>query len=139
MMIAVIVATTSRATTRASSATSDSKESANKSSDYRSTGNYHLVISSKKEDGRCASQSPGNNKALLSPNSDTKKRNVSDAFVFASFLELDVWQHLSGWRQRGLLRHEFWRGTGRTQSVHPPVEICTANRTCFRKSYCSLY
>jgi hypothetical protein len=58
MRIAGIVAKTSRATTRASSATSNGKESANKSSDYWSVGNHHLVISSKKEDGRCASQVP---------------------------------------------------------------------------------
>jgi len=43
MTIAVIVANTSRVTTRASSAASDGKESANKSSDYWSAGNYHLV------------------------------------------------------------------------------------------------
>jgi hypothetical protein len=44
MTIAVIVANKSRVTTRASSAASDGKESANKSSDYWSAGNYHLVI-----------------------------------------------------------------------------------------------
>jgi hypothetical protein len=60
MAIAVIVAKTSRAMTRASSAASDGKESANKSSDYWSAGNYHLVVLSKKEDGRCASQVPRN-------------------------------------------------------------------------------
>ena len=58
MTIAVIVARTSQATTHASSAASDGKESANKSSDYWSAGNYHLVILSKKEDGWCASQVP---------------------------------------------------------------------------------
>jgi hypothetical protein len=58
MTIAVIVADTSHATTRTSSAASDGKESANKSSDYWSAGSYHLVISSKKEDGQCASQAP---------------------------------------------------------------------------------
>ncbi len=58
MAIAVIVAKTSRATTRASSAASDGNESTNKSSDYWSAGNYHLVILSKKKDGRCASQVP---------------------------------------------------------------------------------
>ena len=51
MTIAVIVAKTSLATTRASFAASNGKESANKSSDYWSAGNYHLVISSKREDG----------------------------------------------------------------------------------------
>ncbi len=49
--VAIIVANTSRARTRASSAASDGKESINKSSDYWSTGNYHLVVLSKKEDG----------------------------------------------------------------------------------------
>ncbi len=69
MTIAVIVANTSRATTRASSAASDGKESANKSGDYWSAGNKALVI----------------------PNSETKKRNLFlDAFAFTSFLELDV-------------------------------------------------
>ncbi len=58
MTIAVIVAKTSRATTRASSAASDGKESANKSSNYWSAGNYHLVVLSKKGGGRCASQVP---------------------------------------------------------------------------------
>jgi hypothetical protein len=45
MTIAVIVANTSPVMTRASSATSDGKESANKSSNYWSASNYHLVIS----------------------------------------------------------------------------------------------
>jgi hypothetical protein len=36
---------------RASSPASDGKESANKSSNYWSAGNYHLVVLSKKEDG----------------------------------------------------------------------------------------
>jgi hypothetical protein len=58
MTITVMVANTSRAATRASSAASDGKESANKSSDYWSASNYHLVILSKKEDGQCASQVP---------------------------------------------------------------------------------
>ena len=58
MTIAIIVATTSRATTHTSSAASNGKESANKGSDYWSAGNNHLVISSKKEDGWCASQVP---------------------------------------------------------------------------------
>jgi hypothetical protein len=48
MTIAVIVANTSCTTTRASSAASNGNESANKSSDYWSAGNYHLVILSKK-------------------------------------------------------------------------------------------
>ncbi len=48
MTIAVIVANTSHATTRASSAASDGKESANKSSNYWSAGNYHLVVFVKK-------------------------------------------------------------------------------------------
>jgi hypothetical protein len=51
MTIAVIVAKMSRATTRTSSAAIDGKESANKSSDYWSAGNYHLVVLSKNEDG----------------------------------------------------------------------------------------
>ena len=108
-----------------SSAASDGKESTNKSSDYWSTGNYHLVILSKKRMGDVPHKSPGN-KALVSPNSDTQKRNVSDAFAFASFLELEVRQHLPRWRQRGLIHHEFWWGTGKTQSVHPPAEISIA-------------
>ncbi len=58
MTITVIVAKTSHRTTRASSAASNGKESADKSSDYWSAGNYHLVISSKTEDGQCASQVP---------------------------------------------------------------------------------
>ena len=57
-------------------------------------------------------KSPGP-KALVIPNSDTKKKkHFLDAFAFTSFLELDVWQHLPRWHQRGLLHHEFWRGTG---------------------------
>ena len=44
MTIAVIVAKTSLATTRASFAASNGKESANKSSDYWSAGNYILII-----------------------------------------------------------------------------------------------
>ncbi len=57
-------------------------------------------------------KSPGN-KALVIWNLDTKKKKCFlDAFAFTSFLELDVWQHLPRWRQRGLLCHEFWRGTG---------------------------
>ena len=51
MTIAVIVGKKSRTTTRTSSAASDGKESANKSSDYWSADKYHLVVSSKKEDG----------------------------------------------------------------------------------------
>ena len=90
MTIAVIVANTSRVTTRASSAARDSKESANKSSDYWSAGNYHLVISSKKRMGEVPHKSPGN-KALVVPNSDTqKKETFFRCFAFTSFLELDV-------------------------------------------------
>ncbi len=70
MTIAVIVATTSRTTTRASPAASKDKESPNKSSDYWSTGNYHLVILSKKRMGDVPHKFPGN-KALVSLNSDT--------------------------------------------------------------------
>jgi hypothetical protein len=73
MTIAVIVAKTSRATTRASSAASDGKESANKSSDYWSAGNYHLVFLSKKEDGRCASQVPRKEGTCDSELGHTKK------------------------------------------------------------------
>ncbi len=74
MTIAVIVANTSHATIRASSATSDSKESANKSSDYWSAGNYHLVIfRQKRRMGNVPHKSPGN-KALVIPNSDTTKK-----------------------------------------------------------------
>ncbi len=51
MTNAIIVATTSHATTRASPSTNDDEDSANKSSDYWSTGNYHLVILSKKRMG----------------------------------------------------------------------------------------
>ena len=72
MMIVVIVATRSCATTRASPAASNVKESANKSSDYWSASKYHLVISSKKRIGNVPHKSPGV-KALVSPNSDTKK------------------------------------------------------------------
>ncbi len=75
MTVAVIVANTSHATTRASSAASDGKESANKSSDYWSASNYHLVISSKRRMGNVPHKSPGP-KALVIPNSDTQKRNV---------------------------------------------------------------
>ena len=90
MTIAVIVAKTSRARTRASSAASDSKESANKSSNYWSAGNHHLVISSKKRMGDVPHKSPGN-KALVVPNSDTqKKETFFRCFAFTSFLELDV-------------------------------------------------
>ena len=90
MTIAVIVANTSRATTRASSAASDGKESANKSSDYWSAGNCHLVISSNKRMGDVPHKSPGN-KALVVPNSDThKKETFFRCFAFTSFLELDV-------------------------------------------------
>ena len=53
------------------------------------------------------------NKALVILNSHTQK-NFSDAFAFAPFLELDILKHLPRQRQRGLLRHEFWRGTGGT-------------------------
>ena len=60
MAIAVIVATTSCATTRASPAASNGKESANKSTGYWSAGNYHLVILSKKRMGNVPHKSPGN-------------------------------------------------------------------------------
>ena len=126
MTITNIVAMTSHSKTRASLASSNGKISTNKSSDCRSAGNYHLVILSKKRMGDVPHKSPGN-KALMSPNSNTKK--VLDAFAFALFFELDVWQHLPQCRQRGLLRHEFWRETGQTQSVDPPVEICFAHCT----------
>jgi hypothetical protein len=53
MTVAVIVANTSRATTRASFAANDGKESANKSSDYWSASNYHFVISSKRGWAMC--------------------------------------------------------------------------------------
>ena len=76
MTIAVIVANTSRATTHASSAASDGKKSANKSSDYWSTSNYHLVILSKKEDGRCASQVPRKEGTCDSELGHTQKRNL---------------------------------------------------------------
>ncbi len=90
MTIAVIVANTSRATTRSSSAASDGKESANKSSNYWSAGNYHLVIfRQKRRMGDVPHKSPGN-KALVIPNSDTKKRKLADAFAFTPFLKLDV-------------------------------------------------
>ena len=73
MTIAIIVATRSCATTHASPATSNNKESANKSSNYWSAGNYHLVILSKKRMGNVPPKSP-ENKALVSPNLDTKKK-----------------------------------------------------------------
>ncbi len=88
MTIAVIVANTSRATTRTSSAASDGKESANKSSDYWSSGNYHLFCQ-KRRMGDVPHKSPGN-KALVIRNSDTQKKKRADAFAFTSFLELDV-------------------------------------------------
>ncbi len=88
MTIAVIVAKMSCATTRASSATSDGKESTNKSSDYWFAGNYHLVVLSKK-DGRCASQVPRKEGTCDSELGHTKKKRL-DAFTFTSFLELDV-------------------------------------------------
>jgi hypothetical protein len=74
MMITVIVATTSCATTQASSAVSTGKDSTNKSRDYWSASNYHLVILSKKRMGDVPHKSPGN-KALVSLNSDTKKKH----------------------------------------------------------------
>jgi hypothetical protein len=89
MTIAVIVAKTSRALTHASSAASDGKGSANKSSNYWSTGNYHLVISSKKEDGRCASQVPRKYSTCDSKLGHKKKKRT-DAFAFTLFLELNV-------------------------------------------------
>ena len=72
MIIAVILATTSRAKTHASPASSNGKVSANKSSNCGSVRNYHLVIWSKKRMGDVPCKSPGY-KALVSPNSDTKK------------------------------------------------------------------
>ena len=59
MTIAVIVANTSRATTRASSATSNGKESANKSSDYWSAGNILLLFCQKMRTGDVPHKSPG--------------------------------------------------------------------------------
>jgi hypothetical protein len=76
MTIAIIVAKTSRATTYASSAASDGKESANKSSDYWSTGNYHLVVLSRKGDGQCASQVPRKEGTCDSELGHTHKRNT---------------------------------------------------------------
>ncbi len=74
MTIAVIVVNTSRTTTHACSAASDGKESANKSSDYWSAGNYHLVnFCQKRRMGNVPHKSPGN-KALVIPNSDTHIR-----------------------------------------------------------------
>ncbi len=91
MTIAVIVANTSRATTRTSSAASDGKESANKSSNYWSAGNYHLVIfRQKRRMGDVPHKSPAGNKALVIPGSDTQKKKCADAFAFTLFLELDV-------------------------------------------------
>ncbi len=75
MTIAIIVANTSRVTTRASSATSDGKESANKSGDYWSAGNFILLFFQKRRMGDVPHKSPGN-KALVIPTSDTQKRNV---------------------------------------------------------------
>ncbi len=90
MTIAIIVANTSRAMTRASSAVSNGKESANKSSDYWSAGNYHLVIfPQKRRMSDVPHKSPGN-KALVILNSDTQKKKLADAFAFTPFLELDV-------------------------------------------------
>jgi hypothetical protein len=89
MTIAVIVTKTSRTTTHASSATSDSKESANKSSNYWSAGNYHLVVLSKKEDGRGASQVP-RKEGTCDLELGHKKMKRLDAFAFTSFLEFDV-------------------------------------------------
>ncbi len=76
MTITGIVAKTSRATTRASSAASDGKESANKSSNYWSAGNYNLVVLSKKEDGQCASQVPRKEGTCDSELGHTKKGNL---------------------------------------------------------------
>ncbi len=70
--ITVIVVKTSRARTRASSAASDGKDNANKSSDYWSAGNYHLVVLSKKRMGDVPHKSPGK-KALVIRNLDTQK------------------------------------------------------------------
>ncbi len=89
MTIAVIVAKTSRTTTRASSAASNGKESANKSNDYWSAGSYHLVVWSKRRMGDVPHKSPGK-KALVIPNSDTHKKKCLDAFAFTLFLELDL-------------------------------------------------
>ena len=89
MTIDVIVANTSRATTRASSAASDGKESANKSSDYWSAGNFILLFCQKRRMGNVPHKSPGK-KALVIPNSDTQKKKRLDAFAFTSFLELEV-------------------------------------------------
>ncbi len=75
MTIAVIVENTSRATTRASSTASNGKESANKSGDYWSAGNFILLFCQKRRMGDVPHKSPGN-KALVIPISDTKKRNV---------------------------------------------------------------
>ena len=81
MTIAIIVATTSHATTRASSAASDGKENANKSCNYWSASNYHLVISSKKKWAMCLT-SPQEIRHLWI-RTWTQKRNISDAFAFA--------------------------------------------------------
>ncbi len=91
MTITVIVENTSRATTRASSATSNGKESANKSSDYWSAGNLILLFCQKKRMRDVPHKSPGN-KALVIWNSDTKKKETFSCFCIygTSFLELDV-------------------------------------------------
>jgi hypothetical protein len=90
MTIAVIVAKTNRATTRVNSSASDGKGSANKSSDYRSTGNYHLVVLPKKEDGRCASQVPRKEGTCDSELGHEKKKCLDAFACFTSFLELDI-------------------------------------------------
>ena len=58
-----------------------------------------LLFRQKKEDGQCASQVP-RKQSTCESKLGHKKRNVSDAFAFALFLELDIWQHLLQWCQR---------------------------------------
>jgi hypothetical protein len=70
-----------------------------------------LLFRRKRRMGDVPHKSPGN-KALVIRNSDTHKKETFRCFCIYLFLELDVWQHLPQWRQRGLLCHEFWWGTG---------------------------
>ena len=64
MTIAVIVANMSRVKTRASSAASNGKESANKSGDYLSAGNFILLFCQKRRIGDVPHKSP-RKKALV--------------------------------------------------------------------------
>ena len=127
MTAAATVATTSHVKTGASPASSNGKVSANKSSDCGSAGNYHLGISTKKRMGDVPHKSPGNT-ALVSLTPVTKKETFQMPLHLLCPLNLALDNIFCDDVSMDSFIKSFGEEQDKTQSVHPPVEIYTANR-----------